>query len=177
MFKYFNISVFVIALVVIFGWIFHIPELVQINPSWAPMQFNTAICFVLISLSFLKDKFKFLSIIAMLIGGLTLFEYFVGSNLGIDEILFKHWTDVNTSHVGRMAPNTAICFIFLGLTRFYNKMFFASCVFGISFSSLIGYLFSSKFTYMGKYDLYGIAYINWISYTKWCNTFRSLYAI
>ena len=44
------------------------------------------------------------------IGLLTLIEYIFGVDLGIDQFLMKHYITVKTSHPGRMAPNTALCF-------------------------------------------------------------------
>lgn len=43
--------VFSLGLVVIFGWYSGNKFLIQILPSFAPMQFNTALCFVLSSIS------------------------------------------------------------------------------------------------------------------------------
>ncbi len=52
----------------------------------------------------------------VLIGLLTLSQYLFGWNLGIDQLLLREQPGaVGTSHLGRMAPNTALNFILLGL--------------------------------------------------------------
>ena len=57
----------------------------------------------------------------MLLGALTLMEYIGHANLGIDELFMKHDITVKTSHPGRMAPNTAICFTLIGLAAVLNR--------------------------------------------------------
>jgi hypothetical protein len=42
-----------VAVLVLVGWWLQIPALVQLNPHLAPMQFNTALCFVALSLGVL----------------------------------------------------------------------------------------------------------------------------
>ncbi|MEE9253318.1 MAG: PAS domain S-box protein, partial [Pseudomonadales bacterium] len=44
------------------------------------------------------------------IGLLTLVEYVFGIQLRIDQLFFEHYITVQTSHPGRMAPSTALCF-------------------------------------------------------------------
>ena len=55
------------------------------------------------------------SYLVFLIGTLTLIEYVSGINLGIDQLFMEHYIGVKTSHPGRMAPNTALCFSLTGL--------------------------------------------------------------
>jgi PAS domain S-box-containing protein len=50
----------------------------------------------------------------LLIGGITLIEYIGGVNLYIDQLFMEHYVTVQTSHPGRMAPNTAFCFSLTG---------------------------------------------------------------
>ncbi|MDP2929265.1 MAG: PAS domain S-box protein, partial [Candidatus Omnitrophota bacterium] len=50
--------------------------------------------------------------IMTLVGLLTLSEYLFGWNLGMDQLLFKEPAGaVRTIHLGRMAPDTAVCFV------------------------------------------------------------------
>ncbi|NIO84302.1 MAG: PAS domain-containing sensor histidine kinase, partial [Candidatus Aminicenantes bacterium] len=49
------------------------------------------------------------------IGILTLSQYISGTELGIDQLLMEHYITVETSHPGRMAPNTALCFSLSGI--------------------------------------------------------------
>ena len=112
-----GIIVFCLGLVVICGWIFHSPALIQINPKFVPMQFNTALCFFLCSLATLFFSFNkktaslTASILAFVLSSLTLLQYIINSNFGIDELFFDHYITVKSFYPGRMAPNTALCFM------------------------------------------------------------------
>lgn len=112
-----GIIVLCLGLVVICGWIINSPALIQINPKFVPMQFNTALCFFLSSLATLFFSFNkktaslTASILAFLLSSLTLLQYIVKSNFGIDELFFDHYITVKSFYPGRMAPNTALCFM------------------------------------------------------------------
>jgi hypothetical protein len=85
------------------------------------MQYNTALGFVLcgaslILLILLRERGSSVAgALAFIVGGLTLVEYGLQVDLGIDELFMRHDITVATSHPGRMAPNTAICFALIGL--------------------------------------------------------------
>jgi hypothetical protein len=142
----------VLGVVVMIGWLLHIPEIVQVFPGFVPMQFNTALCFALSGASVLaalyynnRDAAFFISLIPGLIGTLTMFQYSVGVDLHIDEIFITHLITDNTPHPGRMAPNTALCFVLVMLClimRDMRKTFFALVYFILFLSSLsvTGYL-------------------------------------
>lgn len=106
--------------VVLLGWYSHNTLLIQVLPTFVPMQYNTALGFFLSGLSvaalfFNKRRVAMVSGgIVGLIGLLTLIEYMGGVNLGIDELFMDHYVMVKTSHPGRMAPNTALCFLLTG---------------------------------------------------------------
>ena len=116
-----------LGLVVIAGWILNKPSLIQINPKFVPMQFNTALCFFLCSLSalfFSLDKRAFslaASFLVFLFSLMTLLQYFTNLNFGIDELFFDHYITVKSYHPGRMAPNTALCFML------YSVQFWLHC--------------------------------------------------
>ena len=106
---------------------FDIAVLKSILPGWVSMKANTAACFILIGVAlwliarppanravFFPYLSSFCSLLAGLIGLLTLGEYVFGWNLGIDQWLFREPDDmVGTSHPGRMAPETALNFVLL----------------------------------------------------------------
>jgi signal transduction histidine kinase/CheY-like chemotaxis protein len=105
--------------VVLLGWAVHSTILVQVAPSLAPMQRNTALGFILTGLALVgivmgKPRLTLIgSAVTSTLAALTLVEYLSRANFGIDELLgvayiFNHVTDP-----GRMAPTTAICFIIL----------------------------------------------------------------
>jgi len=118
---------------VLFGWALDIAVLKSISPNWVSMKPNTAICFILTGFALLlivrppvavnpRYAMTFLrlaqlcGLLAGLIGLLTLSEYIFGLDLGIDNRLFPELAGtVGTSHPGRMAPETALNFVFLAL--------------------------------------------------------------
>lgn len=116
-----NIAVSFIAITVLVGWYMHVPVLIQIFPGWAPMQFNTAMGFLLcgsggIGIYFSRLPWvRALGVALVFLATLTLGEYVLGVSFGIDELFMKHYILTKTSHPGRMAPNTALCFLLFGI--------------------------------------------------------------
>ena len=105
-----------LGVVVLFGWYTQNITLIQIHPTFVPMQYNTALGFLLCGIGILSASFN-LNRVAIVCGGtvcavgvITLAEYVFGVNLGIDQLLMEHYITVETSSPGRMAPNTALCF-------------------------------------------------------------------
>lgn len=119
--KILGLAVFILGVSVMAGWGLKSEELIQVNPSWVPMQFNTALCFAITGLCLILHRITYfavhlLSYPLLLIGGITLLEYATKQNiLGIDQMFMKHYIDVLTPNPGRMAPNTAICFLLSGV--------------------------------------------------------------
>ena len=110
-----------LGLVVIIGWQTNNVTLVQVLPTFVPMQYNTALGFVLCGLGLLAVIFG-RKRAALVFGGLaaaigiaTLLQFIFGLNFGIDQFFHDHDITVKTSHPGRMAPNTALCFTLIGL--------------------------------------------------------------
>ena len=117
------LSIFVMALgsFVMMGWVIENQSIVQIHKDFAPMQFNTALLFFLSGLSLWsltegQSKLSaLLGVIIALLSGLSLSQYILGVNLGLDEMFVSHFIDANTTSPGRMSPNTGICFFLLGV--------------------------------------------------------------
>ena len=109
-----------LGLVVLIGWYTHNVTLVQVLPAFVPMQYNTALGFLLCGLGlalYVLGKPGVAMVcggVATALGALTLVEYVFGADLGIDQLLMEHYITVETSHPGRMAPNTALCFALVG---------------------------------------------------------------
>lgn len=116
----------ILGAVVILGWHMQNQTLVQILPSFAPMQYNTALCFLLSGIGLLsivrkKHKIGLISgICVTFISLLTLLQYMFNINFGIDQLFMEHNITTKTSHPGRMAPNTATCFILTGTALIAN---------------------------------------------------------
>lgn len=153
--------VFTIGVFVVYGWYTSNTSLVQIHSSFVPMQFNTALGFVLsaVCLFFLFQNYVFLSrvssVIIGLLGFFTLMEYVFNQNLGIDEFFMEHYITTNTSHLGRMAPNTALCFLLFGIASFLattkNKIrlsgILGSLLFALGISAFSGYITNVEMSY------------------------------
>ena len=119
------------GVVVLAGWAFDIPALKSIMPAWVTMKPNTALAFILIGIALQVPELPAawlgprLSIhllrlargcrwLVGLIGLLTLAEYLFNWNPGFDQWLFPEPAGaVATSNPGRMAPETALCFLLL----------------------------------------------------------------
>jgi len=114
------------------GWYVHNATLIQVMPQFAPMQYNTALCMFLGGVGLAATIFRnsWLAFgcgaVIALIGFLTLLQYIFGLVVGIDELFMEAYITTKTSHPGRMAPNTALCFLLYGLaistySRNYSK--------------------------------------------------------
>jgi PAS domain S-box-containing protein len=118
-----------VGLLVIVEWVVDIPFLRSLSTDWASMVFNTAVSFVLLGTALVLsvrgevDRRRCVAAIACagvatLMAILTLLEYALGCDLGIDRLLFSSTvTDfVAPMYPGRMASPTAVNFILLGAT-------------------------------------------------------------
>ena len=155
-----DILLLLIGATVIYGWFINSSQIVQILPNLTPMQFNTALCFLLSGVSVLFLLFnnpnlrkisKTLNYSVGLICILTIIQYVTNINLGIDELLFKYPIDTNMFHVGRMAPDTAIAFFIFSHAlsiEVTNKkqqslhLIFGFLVLGLGSLNLLGYIFN-----------------------------------
>jgi len=112
-----------LGFVVLIAWHTRIEGFIQVMPpSFVPMQYNTALGFVLCGLALATGLHGYrraaivLGACVSVIGILTLIEYILNTNLGIDQLLMEHYITVETSNPGRMAPNRALCFSLSGLS-------------------------------------------------------------
>ncbi|MCL6098147.1 MAG: PAS domain S-box protein [Bacteroidetes bacterium] len=171
-----GVFVILVSCFVILGWIFNIPFLKSVYPSFVSMKANTAIAFLLAGIALFlfggkqnngREKLaaSLFSLIVILIGGLTFCEFAFGIDFKIDQLLFKEAAGtIGTSQPGRMAPSTALSFIAIGLSltllnaknirAFFLSQFFIITALLVSWTALLGYLY-------GIEESYGIA-----GYTK-----------
>ena len=110
----------VLGSVVLLGWYTHSTSVVQVRPTFAPMQYNEVLSFLLCGLGLLalawgRARFEVVcGIVAAALGLLTLYEYLFGFSLGLDQFFQHPFTTVRTSYPGRMAPQTALSFLLTG---------------------------------------------------------------
>ena len=102
------------------GWVFHVPGLTRAGPAFNPMVANAAVGFVLDGLALVllaggRKKFALPGAAWSLIAGvLTLLECGLSIDLGFDQMLAVDRI-TQTGYPGRLAPNTALCFVLCGL--------------------------------------------------------------
>ena len=171
-----GVFVILVSCFVILGWIFDIQFLKSVYPTFVSMKANTAVAFLLAGIALFlfsgeqnneseKLAASLFSLIVILIGGLTFCEFVFGIDFKIDQLLFKEAAGkIGTSQPGRMAPNTALTFIVIGISlillnaksirAFYLSLFFNATALLISWAAFLGYFYEIE-------EGYGIA-----SYTK-----------
>lgn len=146
-----------LGIVVLLGWHTHTEILIQVHPALVPMQYNTAFGFLVCGLMLLAQcrgmprTAIWLAVLATLIGLLTLLEYIAAVDLHIDQLLIQHYITVETSHVGRMAPNTALAFLLTGAVVILSQTLLpklASAVGGILGSSILALGFAAILGYV-----------------------------
>jgi hypothetical protein len=150
---------------VLIGWYTQNVKLIQVNPAFVPMQYNTALGFFLSGIAMLliianrKRSVGILGIIVIGIGLITIIEYALGLVLFIDQLFMKHYVTVKTSHPGRMAPNTALCFSLTGLAALFSFLrekkeymsgavgVFGALIFGLGLIAFSGYFIGVEAAY------------------------------
>ena len=146
----------VISIAVMFGWYFDVPILKSFLPNAATMKFNSALCLLLagISLWLLQNENnrstkkrigQFLASLVVLIGILTLGEYLLRLDLGIDQIFIRDLGESPEGFPGRMSPIAAVCFTLSGLALILIDVkisqYFSISVILLSLLAVVGYLF------------------------------------
>ncbi|HEX8847685.1 MAG TPA: CHASE3 domain-containing protein [Pyrinomonadaceae bacterium] len=115
-------AVALVGVCVIAGWHLHVRALIQVIPGVIPMQYNTALCFLVLGVSaclFVARRGHRLLPLAggtfvALMGALVIFEYLSGISLGIDTAFFYPWERTLSADPGRMALTSAISFVCAG---------------------------------------------------------------
>ena len=109
-----------LGLVVLIGWQTGNVWLTQVHPAFVSMKYNTALGFLLSGIGLITIILGWPRIAipcaawALLIGPLTLLQDAFDINVGIDQLLMEDYIRAETSHPGRLAPNTALCFVLIG---------------------------------------------------------------
>ncbi|MCI0487053.1 MAG: PAS domain S-box protein [Blastocatellia bacterium] len=148
------------------GWWLDISVLKGVFPGLATMKANTAISFLLAGVSLYLLLTGWMGrrgrVIALACAGavtvialLTLGQYMLDREMGIDQLLFEDVSTPSASHPGRMSPVTAAGFFCLCLALlmldirralgFVQGLMLA--VFLISLIALVGYIYDVEFLY------------------------------
>jgi PAS domain S-box-containing protein len=113
-------SVAALGGLVVAGWLTVALALIQVLPGFPPMQYNTALGFMICGAALLsaahdlRRPTALLGLLAGLIGSATLFQYVFQSDLGIDQLLVQTYILTGAANPGRMGPNSALCLILIG---------------------------------------------------------------
>lgn len=147
------------------GWAIDMPRLTDWLDSGITIKANTAICAIacgaatllMVSLPRATLLVRLLSLVAMVLGALTLFEHISSINLGIDTLLFDEAPGATaTAAPGRMGPPAALSFLCIGfaltlisvssrLSRFAVGLGLVVVALGVL--SITGYLFQAQIIY------------------------------
>jgi len=152
-----------LGVAVLFAWTFGVDVLEDVLPCFVRMKANTAIAFILsgLSLALIEHErsgrstrrvARLLAAIVVLIALLTLAEYLVGVDIGIDQVLFADPARTPFPPPGRMAPNGALCFALVGAalvllssaevpSRSPTGEAFSGLALTVSAGSLLGYAY------------------------------------
>lgn len=161
------ITVTLIGLIGLAGWVFDIGAFRSLIPGLVPMKANTAIVLSLLGLSLFLERepasprrlahAHAAAWIATIVAGVTFAEDVFRLNLWIDEAVFRDWSAAPPFHPGRMAPLTALSLTMLGSAillldqkrkwarRAASRLPVASGVIGLV--SIAGYLYSATSLY------------------------------
>ena len=163
-----------VGVLVLIGWLLDVAVLKSLHPSLVSMKANTAIGFLFAGMALwlkchetgvlarpLRRLARILAGAVVLIGLFTLLQYISGTDLGIDQLLFREPAGaVGTLAPGRMAPATALCFVLVGCALIANVetdgggamlQYLAAVTVIPALASALGYLY-------GASNLYGIGY-------------------
>jgi len=113
------VFLFLVAVLVLFGWVFDIYALKSLLPGLVTMKANTAIGFVFAGFSLwllrqdqLESRDRQWALVLALgvfaLGGLTLSEHLFDSDLRIDQLFFRDADPEDKLHPGRMSLSSAV---------------------------------------------------------------------
>ncbi|WP_116788661.1 sensor histidine kinase [Flavobacterium psychrotrophum] len=124
-------TVFLISYLVIYGWFNNIEVLKSIIPGYISMKFNTALCFIFLSISILIEsnakQLTFLSSIlnvsVLIIAATSYSQELFDLDFGIDQLIIadNNAIEANEAFPGRMSPITSILFIIMTLSSIFIK--------------------------------------------------------
>ncbi|HED15987.1 MAG TPA: PAS domain S-box protein, partial [Gammaproteobacteria bacterium] len=158
--------------IVLIGWYTQSTFLVQVRPEFVPMQYNTALAFIFCGTALIALVYRY-SRLVLLCGGLsiglsllTLLQYILGLNLGIDQLFMESIIVVKTVYPGRMAQITAFSHLIYGIglviacgvvgSKWHDVLngLLGTIVAAIGMGTLFGYLLGAETPYGWSYLTY-----------------------
>ena len=113
-------SVAALGGLVVAGWLTVAVALIQVLPGFPPMQYNTALGFMICGAALLSAALDLRRPTALLgglsgtIGLATLIQHLFETDLGIDQLLVETYIWTGVPDPGRMGPNSALCLTLIG---------------------------------------------------------------
>jgi diguanylate cyclase (GGDEF)-like protein len=119
-----------ISLTALLGWEINLLSLASLSTAYIPMAPNTALAFLILSgvlllyiyeprNTLLPRIAKASLVLVAFLGLVTLFQFFSGVDMGIDEVLHRTSQKFDRVLIGRMSPITAANFIFASLALLF----------------------------------------------------------
>jgi len=149
--------------VVLTGWLTGIGVMTSFLPGWLAMKVNTAIGFLLSGLALVlfsaqvatpsrRLTGQVCAAAAALLGLLTFLQYMLGRDFGIDQWLIPEKPGaVQTVHLGRMAPATALAFVLAGVALLLPRTRFARTFqMLVHLTGLLGLISACHYFYLGR---------------------------
>jgi signal transduction histidine kinase len=164
----FALLTILIGVAALIGWYLDITSLRSVFPSFPGMKTNTAIGIIILGFGVLLSQYDqkrrivrytryFFGMTGLLIGLLTLLQYIVGTNFGIDEFFFREFSDaIGTIYPNRMAPNSSAIIMFIGASilfldqQLFNRWIYQFFIFLATIlliPTIIGYIYDVEFIY------------------------------
>jgi signal transduction histidine kinase/CheY-like chemotaxis protein/HPt (histidine-containing phosphotransfer) domain-containing protein len=151
-----GLALMLLGVTVMLGWQLQNIALVQISPDYAPMKFNTALCFSLCGIGIMalhrnNRMSAICGILTALIGLTTGLQYLFEMNTGLDVLFAQPFTTTRSAYPGRMSPLTCFSLTMAGFSlmllacwriKKYTEIasaFLASLVLAIGIIALVGY--------------------------------------
>jgi PAS domain S-box-containing protein len=167
--RYMTLSAFFISMLVLVGWMSGSEFLKRLMPDASAMNPLSAICFLLCAYSLwiqregnasgkrLRNGRWMAGAVAM-VGLAKLLSVIFGIDFYLDTLLFPdQMLDPVRNIMNLMSPNSAICFIFIGLALFWldyeirgtrrPAQYFSMFIMFIAILSLYGYVYGVKYLY------------------------------
>lgn len=150
-------SVAALGGLVVAGWLTVAVALIQVLPGLPPMQYNTALSFMICGAALLaaaldlRRPTALLGSLAGSIGLATVCEYLWHANFGIDQLMVETYVMTGVSDPGRMAPNSAVAMTLTGMALlalswqrpsrdwYLGPALMGSIVIAIGTAALVGY--------------------------------------
>jgi PAS domain S-box-containing protein len=113
-------SVAALGGLVVAGWLTVAVALIQVLPGFPPMQYNTALGFMICGAALLSAALDLrrptalLGGLSTMIGFATLAQDLFQTDLGIDQLLVETYIWTGVTDPGRMGPNSALCLALIG---------------------------------------------------------------